>query len=95
MTLPIIATPLIAAALGIGLGYALARWLRPWLGWALAALALGAALVLIFQAQSAQGMEGMGLFVLSALMLAPAGLGAALGTVLAALGALRRKGPGA
>lgn len=95
MNLSIVAMPLISAVLGIGLGYALARWLRPWLGWAAAGLALGVALVLIVQAQFAQGMEGMGLFVLSALMLAPAGLGAAVGTVLAALGAQRRKGPGA
>lgn len=89
MDLRIAAFPLVAALLGMALGYAAARWVSPRLGWALVILALGTALVLGIMAQGRSGMDGLGHIVVAVLMAAPAGLGAALGTVIAAMRAPR------
>ena len=82
--------PLAAAVIGGGLGYALARWLGRWWGWALALTGLGAAVWLILNGQGQDGMDGLGQVVTALLIAAPAGLGAALGTILAQLTAARR-----
>lgn len=92
MSWRVIAFPIVAALLGTALGYAAARWVASWLGWALCGACLGGAAVMLVQAQSSTGMDGLGQVVLAVLGLAPAGLGAALGTVFAAMRAARRGG---
>jgi len=89
----IVVLPLGSALLGAALGLSLARWVAPWLGWALAAVLLGAAVVLVLSGQGRPGFDGLGQVVLAVLMAAPAGLGAALGTVIA-LARARHQGAG-
>lgn len=84
-----IATPLVAALVGLALGYAAARWVGIWLGWVLAALGLGGAVALWLFSRGQAGMEGLGYFVSALLIATPAGLAAALGTVLAMIAAAR------
>jgi hypothetical protein len=81
--------PLAAALVGAALGYAAARWIAPWAGWALAVLGLGGAVWLVLEGQGRAGMEGLGYVVIAMLMLAPAGLGAALGTLVRLAGRAR------
>lgn len=90
MELRIVAFPVVAALVGALAGYVLARWVAPWLGWVLAALGLGGAVALFLLGQGREGYEGMGYVIIAVLMAAPGGLGAALGTVAAALQAARR-----
>ena len=78
-----IATPLVAALVGLALGFAAARWVGVWLGWVLAALGLGGALALWLVSAGLPGMDGLGYFVGALLIAMPAGLAAALGTVIA------------
>jgi hypothetical protein len=82
--------PVASALVGALAGYVLARWVAPWLGWVLAAAGLAGAVALVVMAQGREGYEGMGYMIVALLMAAPGGLGAALGTVFAALQAARR-----
>jgi hypothetical protein len=93
MNLTLVVMPVGSALLGVALGFVAARWVAPWLGWALAGISLLGAVVLVIRAQPAEGMDGLGYFVLAMLVLAPGGLGAALGTVIAALRTAGRGGP--
>lgn len=86
----IVAFPLGSALLGAALGHVLARWVAPWLGWALAAALLGAAVLLVLSGQGRPGFDGLGQVIMAVLMAAPAGLGAALGTVIALARARRQ-----
>lgn len=90
MNLRLIAIPVVSALIGAALGYGAARWVAPWLGWLLAAAGLAAAVGVALAGQGRPGMDGLGMVVAALLILAPAGLGAALGTVGAALQAARR-----
>jgi cation transporter-like permease len=81
--------PVAAALLGIGLGWALARWAVAGLAWAVCALLLAGALAMVVSGQGRPGFEGVGYVAVAVLMLAPAGLGVALGTVI--LAAQRRR----
>jgi hypothetical protein len=85
----LIATPVVAALVGLALGYAAARWVGPWLGWLLAAAGLGGAAALWLASAGQPGMAGLGYFVVALMIAAPAGLAAALGTVIALIGAAR------
>jgi hypothetical protein len=82
--------PIVSALLGLALGYALARWVSARSGWVLVVVCLGAALVLGIMAQGRSGMDGLGHIVVAVLMAAPAGLGAAIGTMIAVALASRR-----
>ena len=83
--------PLGAALVGAALGFAATRWIAPWLGWVLAALALTGAVVLALSGQGRPGFDGLGYIIVAVLMLAPGGLGAALGTVAAMIVAARAR----
>lgn len=74
----------LSALVGVVLGAALARWVSARLAWGLCALLLIGALALVVMGQGRPGMDGLGYVILAVLFLAPAGLGAALGTVIAA-----------
>jgi hypothetical protein len=85
----VVAMPVVSALLGAGLGYAATRRVSALLGVGLAVATLLVALALVLTAQGRPGFDGIGPLLLGVLILGPAGLAVALGTVIAAVVAAR------
>ena len=75
----------LALAGGAMLGWLLARLSRPGMAWVLMALTLSAALALALHAQAQPGLSGMPGLALAVYLVAPAGLGIALGVIVETL----------
>lgn len=90
MDLPVALIPIGAALIGMALGFVVAHWGALWVGWALSALGLGAAVLLAIIGDGRPGLEGLGHVLVAVMAVAPAGLGAAFGTVIATIRARQR-----